>query len=134
MKKRCALIITTILFLITGCTNEKIKFSESDAWKTKWQTREEREVAKIVPYQNGFYYENLQSCLSYFDIPSSKTIVLCNKNGCNHKNKKCFAYMENQQMPMIHDDQLLFVSYEGEVSTAEVDNTEKEKNGLFLKN
>lgn len=130
MKKRMIGVVILGAVLLTGCSKDEINFTKSDTWDTKWHVQEERRPGNIVPYQNGFYYIGEPSCLSYYDIESEQSVVLCGKNGCSHDNKNCFAYIE--EMPEIHDDKLYFVSHEGVVSVANADNTEKEKKFTLL--
>lgn len=134
MKKKIIVIVMAVAMLMSGCGKEGLHLKKSDEWKVKWTTQLEREVVNIVPYQNGFYYCGVPDCLSYYDIDSGESVVLCNKNGCNHDTEKCFAYVDTlNEMPEIHDDKLYFVSWEGDVSVANADNTEKKKAFTLLK-
>lgn len=134
MKKRGSLIALMLFVVLSGCKKDNFNFTENNRWDTKWHTQMERRIGHIVPYQNGFYYVGKPDCLSYFDIDSGQSVILCNKNGCSHSDKKCFAYIENgSDMPEIHKDKLYFISSDGEIYVANADNTEKKKEFTLLK-
>ena len=131
MKKKIIALAAAVILLTTGCGKEGLHFTKSDEWKVKWETIVEHRIARIVPYQNGFYYCGVPNCLSYYDIDSGESVVLCNKNGCTHDTESCFAYVE--EMPEIYEDKLYFISPEDEVYVANTDNTEKKKVFTLLK-
>lgn len=81
MKKKIIVIVMAVAMLLSGCDKEGLHFTKSDEWNVKWTTQLESRVVHIVPYQNGFYYCGVPNCISYYDIDSGESVVLCNKNG-----------------------------------------------------
>lgn len=134
MKKKIIIMVMAISLLMAGCKKEGLNFTPNANWDTKWHTIHERHLGHIVPYQNGFYHIAKPDCLAYYDINSGQSVILCDKNGCSHEDKTCFAYIESPfDMPEIHNDKLYFISCEGDVSVANADNTEKKKKFTLLK-
>lgn len=116
--------------LTTGCSGSRFRFTESDEWRTKWQTS--ITTRDVVPYQKGFYYRNPNNRFCYYDIDSEQELILCNKNGCDHKSKDCFADMTGFDLPIIHDDKIYFIESENKVISANPDNTGRKKSFTIL--
>lgn len=124
MKKKY-ILLGIMLFVFTGCGKSIFEFTPSDEWETEWKRRGGYE--KIVPYQKGFYYQNGENCFCYYDIDSKQSLILCNKKGCSHKNDSCFAKMTNFDLPVIHNDKLVFVNGLGRVMVSNPDHTAKKE-------
>lgn len=132
-KKLWMRVIAISLFvaiLISGCSKSQFRFTESDEWITKWQTWISKR--EVLPYQKGFYYVNPNNRFCYYDIDSEQALILCNKNGCNHKGKDCFADMSGFDLPIIHDDKLYFLESGNRLISANPDNTDRKKSFTFL--
>lgn len=129
--KKIYILLGIMLFVFTGCGKSIFEFTPSDEWETEWKRRGGYE--KIVPYQKGFYYQNGENCFCYYDIDSKQPLVLCNKKGCSHKNDSCFAKMTNFDLPVIHNDKLVFVNGSGRVMVSNPDHTAKKEVFTLLK-
>lgn len=106
------------LVLAAGCSKENKNITEE-----KWEVP--RMIGDVTVYKDGFYYLKDMYWLSYYDTKSDEAVVLCEKNGCRHDSKKCFAYTQNG-VPQIWNGKLYNISTESQLIETDMKNSEKE--------
>lgn len=99
-------LILLMLCTLAGCKQETISSSYNNE---DWVYVRDK-TTKGALSDNGYYYLN-GYILSYADFGTEKSIALCAKAGCNHKDDTCDAYLvADTAMPMYFwEDHLYYV-------------------------
>lgn len=118
--------------ILTGCGSEPFQFTESDEWKSEWQMYDVMQT--VTPYQKGFYHQDSKGCFCYYDIDSEQSIILCDKNGCDHKREGCYARFTLPDDFIIHEDRLYRVKNDDgtKVISTSVYNTDQKEEFTVL--
>ena len=78
----CLLLFTASCSKPTGEAEDGSKWTNRDTWLTSGTASEQ-----------GYYYLQEDHFLSFFDFASQKSVCLCDKTGCTHRDSDCRAYM-----------------------------------------
>ena len=104
--KKCVYIVIAVVVLFASCSKDKIN-------TTEYSLSTSRCIDSTYNfYKNGrIIYDSVSSIAKYTDFESMKTVPLCSRPNCNHKNNECVAKLLGET-PIVYNDKVYYLTYE----------------------
>lgn len=89
-------LFCSVILLAAGCSpkGEQPKIDQEDVTRETTWNNIPNYVVEGTSSEDGYYYFQDGQYLSFMDTATQKSVVLCNKVGCNHDDGQCYAYVD----------------------------------------
>lgn len=115
MRKRIILMLLSALVLLTGCSGTSGEAPNNEIGKLVDSSLSQENVRFVAASsapdylpdasENGLYFSS-EGKLSYYDLSTDSSVILCAQSGCAHSDAGCPAWLGNAESFCVYDGYL----------------------------
>ena len=108
MKNKILIVCIVICISLTGC-GEKKQEDYGEEYNQMQDAQNFSALQEAAATENGFYVIQ-DNCIYFIDSKSGKTVPLCGKPNCKHKDNSCNAYLRVAHKIQVYDGNIYVVA------------------------
>lgn len=108
MKNKILIVCIVICISLTGCGEKKLE-DYGEEYNQMQDAQNFSALQEAAATENGFYVIQ-DNCIYFIDSKSGKTVPLCGKPNCKHKDNSCNAYFRVAHKIQVYDGNIYVVA------------------------